>query len=98
MQPLGRWAGRGPTGIAIDFGPWKESAIVRMDVAAEFKSQKRLAPEMRLVAMSHLSCVASMMHKQREKNNDRQRNADQPKQSTFSERHDSLHFRYHLEV
>src|ERR1700728_3013727 len=41
MQPLGRWAGRGPTVIAIDFGPWKESAIVRMDVAAEFKSQQR---------------------------------------------------------
>jgi hypothetical protein len=34
---------------------------------------------------------ASVVHKHREEKNDRERNSDQPKQSTFSERHRILH-------
>jgi hypothetical protein len=35
--------------------------------------------------------VSSVMHEHREEKNDRQRNADEPEQRAFSERHGSLH-------
>jgi hypothetical protein len=36
--------------------------------------------------------LTSVVHEQSEQQNDRQRDADQPKQSTFSKRHRSLHY------
>jgi hypothetical protein len=35
--------------------------------------------------------VSSVMHEHGEQQNDRKRNSDEPKQDTFSERHDGLH-------
>jgi hypothetical protein len=43
------------------------------------------------IVAKHHGRVSSVMHKHSEKQNNRKWNSDEPKQDTFSERHDSLH-------
>jgi hypothetical protein len=81
-----RFAGQGAVDFRISFRPgWQRFGVPACQVSLVVPIDRG---EIRIVAQLH--GVSSVMHEDRKQQDDRQRDADQPKQRTFSETHRSL--------
>jgi hypothetical protein len=82
-----RFAGQGAVDFRISLWPgWQRFGVPACQISLIVLVDRG---EIDIVAQLH--GVGSVMHEDRKQQNDRQRDADQPKQRTFSETHRSLH-------